>query len=113
DRDNGLAIGIELDRVAALVPIGDRLAKTGNPLGYRVSVRLGASRRLHQFVDDVLRGIAIGVTHRHIDDILAPTPGRHFELARDVENIGRKPVDTRKLPHGGSSGAGTWENPII
>ena len=58
-------------------------------------------RRLDQLIDDMLWGRAIRITHGHIDNIFAPPPGRHLELAGNIEYILGQTLDTRKRPHDG------------
>ena len=89
DRHDRLGIRIERDVVAALVPVGDGLAQARNPLGYRVAVRGRARGGLDEFLHDVGRRGAVGIAHRHVDDVLAAPAGGHLELARDIEHVGR------------------------
>jgi hypothetical protein len=92
DGDDRLALVIELDAVAAAVPLADRAPQPGNSLGDRIAVRVVALPRLDQLVDDVLRGRPVGIAHRQVDDVVAPSPGRHLELVGDVEDVRRQPL---------------------
>src|SRR5690606_974361 len=93
DGDNGFAVGIELDRVAALVPIANGLAQARNTLRYRIPVGGGPAGGLDQLVDDVLGRGAVGVAHRHVDDVLPAPPGGHLELAGNVEHVRGQTLD--------------------
>jgi hypothetical protein len=42
---------------------------------------------------------AIGVAHRHVDDIFAAMTSRHFEFGRNIENIGRQTLNSGKPLH--------------
>ncbi len=53
DRDDRLAVGVDLDLVAALVPVGDRATQTRDALGHRVAVGVGPLRGFDELVDDV------------------------------------------------------------
>ena len=52
-----------------------------------------------QLAHNMRRGGPIGITHRHIDDVFAPSTRRHFELCRDVKHIGGQTLDAGELPH--------------
>jgi hypothetical protein len=93
DGDDRLGVRVQLDAVAAPVPVADGLSQPGNPARDRVAVRVLALRRLHQLVDDVLRRRAVGVAHRQVDDVLAAPARRHLQLVGDVEDVGRKPLN--------------------
>src|SRR5690606_8138743 len=97
------AVGIELDRVAALVPIANGLAQARNTLRYRIPVGGGPAGGLDQLVDDVLGRGAVGVAHRHVDDVLPAPPGGHLELAGNVEHVRGQTLDAGELPHGNDS----------
>src|SRR5439155_19924066 len=40
-----------------------------------------------------------GVAHAHVDDVLARAARRHLQLVGDVEDVGRKTLDSGKLSH--------------
>jgi hypothetical protein len=54
---------------------------------------------LDQFAHNMRGCRSIGITHGHVDDVLAPSTRRHFELSRNVKNIGGQTLDARELPH--------------
>ena len=90
DRDDRLGVGVELDAVAALVPVADRAAQPRDALRHRVAVRVGPLHRLDQLVDDVLRRRAVGVAHAEVDDVLAAAARGHLQLGGDVEDVRRQ-----------------------
>ena len=99
DGDDRLGIGIQVDVVARLVPVADRLAQPEDALGHRIAVRVGALHRLDQLVHDMpWRGL-IGIAHAEVDDVLAALARRDLQLAGDVEDVRRQPFDPRKLLH--------------
>src|SRR5690554_6628968 len=49
---------------------------------------------------------AVGIAHRHIDDVFSAPPRRHLEFARNIENIRRQALDARKRTHDDPY----WEN---
>ena len=51
---------------------------------------------LHQLLDDVRRGGAVGVAHAQVDDVLATAAGGHLELGSDVEDVRGETIDARK-----------------
>jgi hypothetical protein len=102
DGDDGFGIRIELDRIAALVPVTDRLAQARNALGHGIAVRGRARRRFHHLVDDVLGSRAVRIAHRHVDDVFATPTRRHLELAGNVENVRGQTLDAGELPHDGN-----------
>jgi hypothetical protein len=93
DGDDRLGVGIELDRVAAAVPLADRLSQPRDAARDRVAMRVDSLRRLDQLFDDVLRRRPVGVAHRQIDDVVAAATRRHLELVGDVENVRRQPLN--------------------
>ena len=99
DGDDRLRVRVELDCVAAAVPLADRLAQARDSFRHRIAVRVDALRGLDQLLDDVLRRRAVGIAHRQVDDVVAAAPRRHLQLVGDVEDVRRQPLDSRKLPH--------------
>ena len=97
DRDDRLGVRIELDAVAALVPLADRAAQPRNALRHRVAVRVAALRRLDQLVDDVRGRRPVGIAHAEVDDVLAAPAGRHLSSVGDVEDVRRQALDAREL----------------
>ena len=63
DGDDRLAVHVEVDVVAALVPLADRAAQARDALRDRVAVRVLALRHLDQLVDDVARRGPVGIAH--------------------------------------------------
>ena len=51
---------------------------------------------LHQLLDDVRRGRAIGVAHAQVDDVLATAAGSHLEFGSDVEDVRGETIDARE-----------------
>jgi len=96
DGDNGLALGVDLDLVAFLVPVGNRPAQARNTLGRRVTVGVLTLGDGDEFFDDVRRGRAVGVTHAQVDDVFATTTGGHLQLGGDVENVRGESIYARK-----------------
>jgi hypothetical protein len=99
DGDDGLGLGIEVDVVAALVPVADGLAQAGQAAGERVAVGRGLLRGLDELVDDVLGRGAVGVAHAEVDDVFAALAGGGFQFASDVEYIRGQPRQPSKLFH--------------
>ena len=99
DGDDCLAVGVEVDAVARLVPPGDRATQPRYALRHRVPVGIGALHRLDQLVDDVTRRRAIRIAHAHVDDVLAAPARRHLQFGGDVEDIRRQARDARKFGH--------------
>jgi hypothetical protein len=99
DGDDGLGFGIEIDVVAALVPVADGLAQAGQAAGERVAMGRGLLRGLDQLVDDVLRRCAVGVAHAEVDDVFAALAGGGFQFACDVEYVRRQPRQPSELFH--------------
>ena len=87
DGDDGLGLGVEVDVVAALVPVADGLAQAGQAAGERVAMGGGLLRGLDQLVDDVLGRGAVGVAHAEVDDVFAALAGGGLQFAGDVEYV--------------------------
>jgi hypothetical protein len=51
----------------------------------------GLLRGFDEFVDDVLRRGAVGVTHAEVDDVFAALAGGSFEFTCDIEYVGGEP----------------------
>ena len=93
DGHDGFGIGVDVDRIPALVPVGNGLAQAGNALGHGVAVCRGAHGSFDQLVDNMLRRGAIRIAHAHVDNVFAPAPRGHFQFGRDVEHVGWKTLD--------------------
>ena len=100
-------VRIELDAVAALVPVADRAAQPRDALRHRVAVRVGALRGLDQLVDDVRRRRAVGVAHAEVDDVFAAAARGHLQLGGDVEDVRRQALDAREVALA-RRGHGAW-----
>jgi hypothetical protein len=77
DGDDRLGLGVDVDAVAALVPVADRAAQARDALGDRVAVGVLALRGLHQLVDDV-RGV--GPSGLPIDRSMMSSPRRRAAI---------------------------------
>ena len=103
ERDDDLALGIELDMEAAGVIAGTGAPQPGDAARCRIAVGLGVLHRLDQLGDDMRRGRPVGVAHAEVDDV-APL-GARLRLQRiDFgEDIGRQALDAVELfGHGGT-----------
>src|SRR5262249_3046552 len=94
---DGLAVGIELDRVAPPVPIAHRDAELVDAARHRVAMVLRFAHRLDQLLDHVRRRRAVGVAHREVDDVLAPPPRALLQSTDDVEDVGRESLDAWEI----------------
>ena len=111
DRDNRLRFRIQADVVSALVPITNRPAQTRNALGHRIAMGMFFFGRLDEFLDNMTRRGAIGITHAHINNVLTASTGGHLQFPGNVEHIGGESLDAGKWLHGGQDGrAHGWEN---
>ena len=99
DGDDGFGFGIEVDVVAALVPVADGLAQAGQAAGERVAMGRGLLRGLDELVDDVLRSGAVGVAHAEVDDVFAALAGGGFQFTCDVEYVRGQPRQPSELFH--------------
>src|SRR5262249_1160148 len=99
DRDDGFAVGIEIDVVPRLVPVADRLAQPRNALRHGVAMRDRLQRRLDHLVNDVLGRGPIWITHPKVDNVFAPTPCVDLNLAGNVEPVRWEARNPQKLFH--------------
>ncbi len=99
DRDDRFRVGIELDAVTRLVPVGDRTPQARDALGDRIAVRVLALGCLDQLVDDVPGRRPVRIAHAHVDDVFAAATRGHLQLTCDVEDIKGQALDARKLDH--------------
>src|SRR5665647_3752360 len=67
-----LALGVDLDVEAAVIPIAEREAQLRDAPGRRIAVVAAVLGRLRELVRDRLRGGQIGVAHAEVDNVLAP-----------------------------------------
>ena len=103
-RDDDLALGIDLDIETAGVVAGAGAAQPGDAARYRIAVSFRVLHRLDQLGDDVRGGRAVGIAHAEIDHV-APRGARlglqRVDFAEDVRG---KTLDAVKiLGHGGST----------
>jgi hypothetical protein len=66
-------------------------------------VGVGAAGHFNQLFHNMPGRGAVGVAHGHIDDVFPAPSGRHFEFARNIENVGRQALYARKFRHDGPS----------
>lgn len=99
DGNNGLGLGVDVDVVASLVPVGDGTAKARDSAREGVAMGLGLLGRLDELIYDGFGGRTVGVTHTEIDDVFATLAGCCLQFAGDVEHIRREPGQPSKLFH--------------
>src|SRR3546814_1361859 len=91
ERDDGLALRVQLDAEAARVVGAERAAQAGDAARGRVAVRARIGQGLRQLVDDVLRRRLVGIAHAEVDYVLAG--GARLGLQGvDLGKIGRAHV---------------------
>ena len=93
DGDDGLAVRVERNAVAPLVPVADRPAQPRDAFRHGIPVGILPLRRFDQLIDDVPGRRPVGVAHRQVDDVLAAPARRHLQLVGDVEDVGRKALN--------------------
>src|SRR5690606_40715709 len=98
----GFRFGIDLDVEAALIPGRNGLAQARNALRHGIAVGVGALYSLDQLVNNMLGCGAVGVAHRHVDNVFPAPTRRHLQFARYIEDIRRQALDTWKRAHGWS-----------
>ncbi len=59
----------------------------------------GICHRLHQLVDDVLRGGDVGIAHAQVDDVFTPPSGLTLQGVNNAENIRGKSFDPAEFFH--------------
>ena len=93
ERDDDLAVRVELDAEAALVIGRLGLAQAGDALGGGIAVgsRLGGD--FAQLGDDMGRRRAVGIAHAEVDHVLAPRPRRRLHRIDLGEDVGRQALD--------------------
>lgn len=89
--DHGDRLGGRIDPHVVLlgVPVAHREPETLDPQRLRVAVVLGVAGGLDQLLDDVRRGLVIGIAHPEIDDVFAPGACLIAQLGDFRENIRR------------------------
>ncbi len=97
DRHDRLAIGIEIDVVAAFVPTDDGQAQFVNAARHRITVVLRFARGFDELGDHVRRSGQIGIAHAEVDDVLTSVPSLHLHAVDDAENVGRQPLYALKF----------------
>ncbi len=103
DGDDGLAVGVEIDVVAGLVPVADGLAQAGDALGDGVAMGDGLLRGLNHLVNDVFGRGAVGVAHAEVDDVFSAAARGDLHLPGDVKDVRREALNTAELFHDDSS----------
>ncbi|MNN23253.1 hypothetical protein D3C81_1366450 [compost metagenome] len=96
DGDDGFAVRVDLHLIAVLIPARDGAAQARDAAGGGITVGVVALGDLHQFLDDVRRGGAVGVAHAEVDDVLATAAGGHLQFGGDVEDVGGEAIDARE-----------------
>ena len=96
-RDDDLALGVELDIEAPRVIGGIGAAQPGNPPRCRIAVRLRVLHRLDQLGDDVRRRRAVGIAHPEIDDVAPLAAGLRLQRVDLGEDVGRQALDAVEL----------------
>ena len=91
--DDRLRVGVEVDGEAALVPVADRDPQLVDAARHRVAVVGRLAHGLDQLLDHVRRARPVGVAHREVDDVLARPAGLELQVADDVEDVRREPLD--------------------
>ncbi len=99
DGDDGLGLGVDLDVVARLIPVGDGATQARNSAGERVAVSLSLLCGLDQLIDDCLGGSSVRIPHPEVDDVFAAFACRCLQLAGYVEHICREPGQSSELFH--------------
>ncbi len=94
ERDDDLALGIDLDAEAARVIGGLRLAQPRDAARRRIAVGVGLGRDLGELGDDVRRRRAVGVAHAEVDDVLAARACRRLHRVDFGEDVRRQAADT-------------------
>ena len=84
-------VGIELDVVAAPVPVADRQAQLVDALATPSSGGWPASARASISLATMCGGVgAVRVAHAEVDDVLAGAPRLLLQVPDDVEDVGRQ-----------------------
>ena len=96
-RDDDLALGIELDVEAALVIGRLRLAQAGDAARRRIAVGARVGGGLDQLGDDVRRGRQVGIAHAEIDHVLAGGAGACLHGVHFREDVGRQALQAVKF----------------
>jgi hypothetical protein len=91
DRDR-LVVRVELDSVAALIPLGDGGPQVRQPLGRGVAVVSRILRGLDDLRDDVGRGRQVRIPHPQVDDVLAGAARGARQVGDLSQDVGRKSV---------------------
>ena len=97
ERDDNLALGVELDPEAARVIAGAGAAQPRNATRYGISVRPRILHRFDEFGDDMGRGRSVGITHTEIDDVASRGARRRLQRIDLAEDIGGEALDAIEL----------------
>ena len=115
ERDDDLALRIEIDSEAPGIIAGLRLPEARYALGSRISVRARIAGDLGELFDDMGRRRAVGIAHAEIDDVLAPRARRCLHRIHFGEYVGRQAADAVEIGAGHSGTIATaraWRNPF-
>jgi hypothetical protein len=93
DHGDGLAVRIERDPVAALVPLGGGGAQVRDAARGRVAVVARVAGGFPDLVDHVRRRGEIRVSHAQVDDVLARAAGGLHQVDDLGQDVGGQPVE--------------------
>jgi hypothetical protein len=99
DGDDGLAFRVEVDVVAALVPVADRAAQARDAFRHRVAMRIAALRGLDSF--STMCG-GVGWSGLPMPKSMMSSPRRRAAILSSpviVEDVGRQALDSGKFVH--------------
>jgi hypothetical protein len=97
DHGDGLAVRVELDAVASLIPLADRRPQVGDATGGGVAVIALVARRLADLVDDVIGGGQVRVAHAQVDHVLAGAARGVAQLGHLRQHVGRQAQQLREV----------------
>src|ERR1700691_1163723 len=112
DRDDRFRIGIELDAVAALVPIANRQPQLVYAARYRVPMIGVLGGRLDQLRHDMRRRRLVRIPHPEIDYVLTGAPRLQAQLSNRVEDVRWQPLDSWEI-HRAISFNGPPSTPLV
>ncbi len=91
ERDDHLALRIELHAEAAAVIGGLRAAQPGDAARGGIAVGARLADGLHQLLEDMRRRRQVGIAHAEVDDVGAAGAGRRLQPVDLLEDVGRQP----------------------
>ena len=92
DGHNRLAVHVDIDVVATLVPLADGAPQARYAARHRIPVRVFALGGFDELVHDMPGRGAIGIAHPEVDDVLAAPTRLRLDLVDDVEDVGWQPL---------------------